>query len=275
MNGGKRRKILALSALFVVLVVLSHQVLFGKLFAYSPIRLGFTEHELSNVIVYLQDNSTYKRCEEIDALIPRVEEVHGLKFTHKPEVLIFRDSNAYLQRSTTKARYCAYPNGSLVVSPWAVQEASDGKISMEIYLSHELSHTLLYQHMGIANAYLFFPHWYLEGVAVYNSNQMGTSWYLSKAETYAYIRRGNFVPPEWFGSKKEDELQLTVQYRSTFAHCEFACMIDYLVESYGKDKFKRYQTELLESYRSDKVFKDVYGIDFGRFVEDFRTHAAL
>jgi hypothetical protein len=275
MNGGKRRRVFVLSTLIVLLVVLSHQMLFGKLFPYSPIKLGFTKHELSDVIVYLQDVSTYNRCEEINALIPRVERLHGLKFKHKPEVLIFRDSNTYLQRSTTKARYCAYPNGSLVVSPWAVQEASDGKISMEIYLSHELSHTLLYQHMGIANAYVFFPHWYLEGVAVYNSNQMGTSWYPSKAETYAYIRRGNFVPPEWFGTKKEDELQLTVQFRNTFAYCEFACMVDYLVERYGKDKFMRYQTELLESYQSDKVFKDVYGIDFGRFVEDFRAHVAL
>ena len=247
-------------------------MLFGKLFPYSPVKLGFTKHEFSNVIVYSQDASAYSEFQDIDSLIPHVETLHGLRFTHKPEVVIFQDSNTYLQRSITKARFCAYPNGILVVSPWAIQEASDGKISLAIYLSHELSHTLLYQHMGIANAYLFFPHWYLEGVAVYNSNQMGTSWYPSKGETYAYIRRGNFVPPEWFGTRKEDELQLNVQYRSTFAYCEFACMIDYLIERYGKARFMRYQTELLERYQSDKVFKDIYGIEFGTFVEDFRAH---
>jgi hypothetical protein len=227
------------------------------------------------VIVYVQNSSTYDKCPEIDSLIPCVERLHGLTFEQKPEVLIFQDSNAYLQRSTTKARYCAYPNGSLVVSPWAVREASDGKISMTVYLSHELSHILLYQHMGKANAYFFFPHWYLEGVAVYNSHQMGTSWYPSKAETYAYMRRGNFVPPEWFGTKKEEDLQLTVQHRSTFAYCEFACIIDYLIERYGKDKFMRYQTELLESHQPDNVFREVYGIEFVSFIEDFKAHVDL
>jgi hypothetical protein len=259
----------------VTLVVLSHQMLFGKLFPYSPVKLGFTKYEFSKVIVYSQDASAYDTFQDIDSLIPHVETLHGLRFTHKPEVVIFQDSNTYLKRSITKARFCAYPNGILVVSPWAIQEASDGKISLAIYLSHELSHTLLYQHMGIANAYLFFPHWYLEGVAVYNSHQMGTSWYPSKEETYAYIRRGNFVPPEWFGTTKEDDLRLNVQYKSTFAYCEFACMIDYLIERYGKARFMRYQTELLERYQPDKVFKDIYGIDFGTFVEDFKAHVDL
>jgi hypothetical protein len=275
MNRRTWRRTIALGGLFLALVITSHQMLFGKLFPYSPVKPGFTKHEYSHVIVYVQDPIADGAFQEIDSLIPHVEALHGLTFTQKPEVLIFRDSSTYLERSITKARYYAYPNGCLVVSPWAVREASEGRISMAVYLTHELSHTLLYQHMGLANAYVFFPRWYLEGVAVYNADQMGTSWYPGKAETYAYIRRGNFVPPEWFGTKKEDALQLDVQYRSTFAYCEFACMIDYLIERYGKAQFMRYQTALLESYRSEKVFKDVYGIDFGSFVEDFKAHVAL
>lgn len=270
MSSMKNSKKLITIALIIVLIVLSHQVLWGKLFPYSPLKLGFVKHELPNVIVYLQEGSTF-RHQKINGLIPIVEERHGLRFKHKPEVLIFSDSSTYEQRSATRARYYAYPNGSLVVSPWAVEEAAAGKISMEIYLTHELSHILLYQYMDVANAYFFFPRWFLEGVAVYSSGQIGTTWYPTKAETYEYIRQGNFVPPKWFGTRREQEVKLKVRYPSTFAYCEFACIIDYLIGHYGREQFSRYQMALLDSYHPDEVFKEIYGLDFDAFVEDFKA----
>lgn len=272
MSRRKRIRNIVVIALLVLLTACSQQLLWGKLFPYSPVKLGFAEHELANVIVYLQEGSTYA-YKRIDDLIPVVEERHGLRFARKPEVLVFCDSSTYEERSTTRARYCAYPNGSLVVSPWAVEEAAAGKISMEIYLTHELSHILLYQHMGTINAYFCFPRWFLEGIAVYHSHQMGTSWYPSKSETYEYIRQGNFVPPKWFGTKREEEVGLTVPYPSTFAYCEFACIIDYLIDRFGRERFAEYQAELLDGHDSDSVFKEVYGLDFDAFTQDFRAHA--
>jgi hypothetical protein len=40
-NGRKKRRAVVLSVLIVVLVVLAHQMLFGKLFPYSPVKVGF------------------------------------------------------------------------------------------------------------------------------------------------------------------------------------------------------------------------------------------
>lgn len=268
----KKTKLAIIGIVIIFTLIFSYQLLWGKLFSYSPAKIDFMKHDFSNVVVYVQNGTTYYDYKSIDTLISVIETFHGLKFIRKPEILFFCDSNSYLQRSITNARFYAYPNGSLVVSPWAVQEALDGKISMNIYLRHELSHTLLYQHMEFTVAYLFFPRWLLEGIAVYSTNQMGTSWYPSKEETYNYIRQGNFLPPEYFNTKREDEVKLDVKFKSTFMFSEFACIVDYLIESYGKEKFMQYTTQLLRSYHPNKTFKEVYGIDFEIFLFDFKQH---
>ena len=272
MNARMLRRTLPAGVLLVLLLVISYQLVWGKLFPYSPVRPGFTRHDLARAVVSVEEGSPFARFAEIDSLIVGVEQAHGLTFTARPHILIFADSSSYLRRSTTRARFCAYPNGSLVVSPWAVREAHEGTISMEIYLSHELSHTLLYQHMDAVNAYCCFPSWFMEGVAVYNARQMGTSWYPSREETYRLIRKGNFVPPDWFGTSREDGLQLTVPYRSTFAYSEFACLVDHLIERHGKEKFVQYMTGLLGTYRHDALFQDVYGMEFEAFIEEFKAH---
>lgn len=259
--------------LFVLLVLLlPYQLLWGKLFPYSPVKLGFEKFEFSNIVVYVQDGSATYNYKSLDTLIPSVEKFHNLKFVHKPELLFFRDADSYYQRTITKARFCAYPNATLVVSPWAVKEALDNEISMEIYIKHELSHTLLYEHMGFITAYFFYPRWLLEGIAVYSSNQMGTSWYPSKRDTYQYITHGSFLQPEYFNTKKEDEAKLKVKNKIAFIYSEFACIVDYLKKQYGKDKFQNYMVKLLDSWQPEKVFKDVYRIDFNTCLNDFKKY---
>ncbi len=256
--------------LLLLFMVLPYQFLWGKLFPYSPVKLGFEKFEFSNIVVYVQDGSETYDYKSLDSLIPSVENFHKLNFVNKPEIIFFRDANSYYQRTITKARFYSYPNGTLVVSPWAVKEALDNEISMEIYLKHELSHTLLYEHMGFITAYFFYPRWLLEGIAVFSSNQMGTSWYPSKNETYEYIRQGSFLPPEYFNTKKEDEVILNLKYKTAFVYSEFACIVDYLIENYGKDKFYEYMVKLFDSWHPEAVFKDVYGINFNTCLNDFR-----
>jgi hypothetical protein len=255
-----------------LLTVFCQQLLWGKLFPYAPIKIGFTKHVLQHVILFTQNGADASICETIDARISDIEHFHGLRFLHKPEILVFQDSLSYLSHAITKARFCAYPNGDIVVSPWAVREAQQGTISMETYLAHELSHSLLYQHMSFMTAYFFFPRWLLEGIAVCSVNQMGTSWYPSKSQTYEYIRQGNFMPPKYFDTGQEDQVPLNVPYRSTFAYSEFACVVDYLKEAHGSDKFAGYVTQLLDSSSPEQVFHDVYGNDFETCLQDFRRH---
>ncbi len=260
--------IIAIGTVFVSGIIV-YSFLFGKLFPYSPVIIGFSKNELTNTIVYIQKDTEHPDLRKIDSLIPNVENFHEWKFLKKPRIFIFKDKNSYYSRSPSKARFCAFYNGDLIISPWALKEAEAGKISLEIYLTHELSHCLLHQHSGMLRAFQY-PEWLLEGIAVYSSNQMGTSWYPSKDETYNYIQKGNFMPPEYFKTEKEDQINLDVQYRITFMYSEFACMVDYLIEKYGKDKFLSYMKELTTNSNNDTIFNNNYGIEFEKCIQDFR-----
>ncbi|MDK9706275.1 MAG: hypothetical protein OEL83_04420 [Desulforhopalus sp.] len=160
----KLRYAIAFGSLLILGLVV-YSFLFGKLFPYSPLIIGFSINELPNTIVYVQEGAEHPDLNKIDSLIPNVEKFHEWKFFKKPRIFIFKDKNSYHKRSISNTRFCAFYNGDLIISPWALQEAEKGEISLEIYLTHELSHCLLHQHSGISRAYNY-PEWLLEGIAV-------------------------------------------------------------------------------------------------------------
>lgn len=155
------------------------------------------------------------------------------------------------------------------MSPWALRESGEGRISLSIYVKHELSHVLILQHKGLFSKGKY-PKWLLEGIATYSANQMGTSFYPDREETYRAIAGGNFLPPFDFKTRREDQVKLEVRYRIPFMYSEFACLVDYLVMKYGKEKFILYMKGLIASDRHDEVFRQVYGMDFELFLNDFR-----
>ncbi|MCF8298346.1 MAG: hypothetical protein K9J13_12440 [Saprospiraceae bacterium] len=266
------KKIL-IGIIIIVFGFVGYLLLFSKLFTFSPIIIGFTKHELTNTIIYVQKGADYNDFIRIDTLIPSIENFHDLKFTPKPEIFIFRDSLNFIKRSFSKARFSAYPSGRLIISPWALKEDQKGIISLEIYVRHELSHVLLMQKMSYLESYQY-PAWLMEGIAVYSTNQMGTSFYPSKDETYHAMAQGNFLPPFDFKTNREDKTKFNVKYRITFMYSEFGCIVDFLVANYGKTKFLLYMKSLLKDNDHDKIFKQIYGIDFDKFLIDFRQFVA-
>jgi predicted SprT family Zn-dependent metalloprotease len=262
----------SLFGIAVILVgLLSYEILWGKLFPYSTIFIGFTKHELSNTVIYTQNGVEYKDFVRIDTLIPSVENFHELKFLSKPKIFIFRDSSNYIHRSLSNARFCTYYNGSIEMSPWALNEAMNGKISLEIYLRHELSHSLLHQHNGILNAHKY-PKWLAEGFAMYSANQMGTSLYPSKEKTYELIQQGNFMPPSYFRTNKEHKVKIEFKNNVAFMYSEFACIVDYLVITYGKEKVLKYIKRLLDNCNNKEVFIEEFGIDFYKVTLNFKKY---
>lgn len=255
----------------IILILLSYSFLYGKLFPYSPLKIGFTKYEQPNTVIYIQNGAEFTDFTKIDTLIPAVENFHQLKFISKPEIFIFRDSSSFISRSPSKARFCVFYNGRLVISPWALRESYEGKISLVIYLRHELSHTLIYQHTGIINA-IKYPKWLLEGIAVYSSNQMGTSFYPSRKETYELIRKGYFMPPEYYGTRDEEKIKLDFDNSIAFVYSEFACIVDYLIQKHGFEKFLTYMKQLIDNPDNNEVFKQIYNMDFGKFISEFKEY---
>jgi hypothetical protein len=256
-------------SILILMGIFVYTLLWGKLFPYSPVFIGFNKYELNNTIVYVQEGANFNEFKRIDTLTSSVEIFHELKFKSKPKIFIFRDSASYRQRSISKARFCSFSSGSLIISPWALEEDKKGIISLDIYLRHELSHVLIYNYTGLLGEFRY-PNWLLEGIAMYSTDQMGTSFYPDKATTYKYIRDGNFMPPEYFKTKKEDEVKLNVKYKIAFIYSEFACIVDYLINSYGKEKFIKYMKTLLNDNANDAVFKKAYLRNFKDIISDFK-----
>ncbi|MBN1387953.1 MAG: hypothetical protein JW965_05865 [Bacteroidales bacterium] len=252
-----------------VITIILWLFLFGKLFPYTPIILGFEKNELGNVIIYSQKGSEFQGVNGADTIITVVENFHNLQFKTKPELFIFRDSSSYIKHSPSKARFCTFPNSRIFITPWAMSEVLKGKISLEIYLKHELSHSLIFQHTGFLGA-LRYPDWLLEGLAVYSSNQMGTSSYPDKTRTYSLIAAGNYMPPGAYKTKIENDIILDVPDRINFIYSEFACIVDYLVTRFGRDKFIIYVKRIISEYNHEKVFEEIYGFKFENFLDDFR-----
>lgn len=242
--------------------------LFGKLFPFSPFTIGFEKHELNNITIYLENGSAFNDFDEIDTFTKDVETFHRLKFRDKPEIYVFSDKNSYYKKTITKARFIAYPNGTVMISPWAIDEARQGTISLEIYLKHELSHIILFQNMGLIASYKY-PQWLLEGIAVYSTNQMGTSCYPDKSMTYKILQKGNYFPPNYFKTAKEDDIILNIENPIAFKYSEFACIVDYLITTYGEEKFYQYMFGLFKNYNHNEVFKNIYKIEFQDFLIKF------
>ena len=269
----KRRKILysIVGISFIFTVVFTYEFLFGKLFAFSPLIIGFAKHELPHTIIHVQKAASYDGFRRLDTLVPAVEKFHEMTFTHKPEIIVFADSLAFISRSFSKARFSAYPSGRLLVSPWAVREDREGNISLEMYVRHELSHVLLMQHMSYLETYRY-PAWVMEGIAMYGAHQMGTSFYPGKDETYRAIADGNFLPPLDYKTKNEDKVTLKVKYPIAFTYSEFACIMDYLIATYGKDKMFLFMKKLMGNGNNDLVFMEVYHVAFPEVIRNFMKH---
>jgi hypothetical protein len=275
MNRNKKKVLYAAGLLVLILLgALAYSLIRGKLLPYSPVIIGFDRRELSHTIIYIQKGNQYTNYDWIDSIPAMVEAFHELQFKAKPKIFFFDNVVTYARRSISKARFCAYPNGAVVVSPWAQVENAEGKISMRVYLTHELSHSLLHQNSGLLACFQY-PKWLLEGIATYSSNQMGTFVYPSKAETYALIRQGNWLPPAIYGTSGEPGIKLAVKYRMTFLYSEFACIVDDLIARYGRERFLRYMKALIKDSRHDAVFKDSFGMDFDRYLEDFKNRIAF
>lgn len=269
-----RKRLIAIAGILILTGLLFYLLLFWKLFPYSPIIIGFEKHELTNSVIFAQKEVSFDDFETIDTLIPPIERFHELEYVTKPKIFLFSDSISYIRHSPSKARFCVFYNGRVFVTPRALREALNGEISLEIYLTHELSHSLLHQHAGLIKASKY-PEWLLEGIAVYSADQMGTSFYPSKDETYRLINSGNFMPPDLYRTKNEDTIVLEVENRIPFMYSEFACIVDCLIAEYGKGKFLTYMKSLIKSNDHDALFRQIYGVDFNAFLADFKSTVAL
>lgn len=271
---GLKKKILITIGLLSAALT-GYQLLWGFLFPLSPIIIGFEQKEFDRATIYYRKGIDISKYTVVDSLIKEVENFHQIGFKKKVKIFIFDSDKEFAKRTGTNTRFVTTPPyGRIFVSGKAKREIQESNIHMDVYLKHELSHSLLYQNMSMYRSQ-YYPGWLLEGVAMYSSNQMGADGYFTKEETFSKIRDGYFLnPDDWSTtllkpqSKNVKNFPLTNKY--WFIYSEFGCLVDDLIKNYGKEKFLQYMTDLLKEKDDKKVFKRIFGIQYNEYVNDFK-----
>lgn len=271
--GNKKKIIYTIGSILIALIV--YHSLWGLLFPLSPIIIGFDQKEFNRATIYYRKGIDISKYTMIDSLTEEVESFHRLGFKKKVKIFIFDSDKEFAKRTGINTRFVTTPPyGRIFVSGKAEKEIQEGKIHMDVYLKHELSHSLLQQHMSFYRSQ-YYPGWLLEGVAVYSSNQMGVDGYFTKEETFSKIRDGYFLnPDDWSTTllkpQSENVKNFPVTNKYWFIYSEFGCLVDDLIKNYGKERFLQYMTDLLKEKDDKKEFQRIFGIQHNEYVNDFK-----
>jgi len=263
-----------LAAILIFAGILLYQFLAARLLPYSPVIIGFHRQDYRRVQIYYQaqDISPFW---SIDSLVQAVERSHSLIFRRKVEIFICTSDRQYRRYTGSAARFITTPlYGRIFISARAFRDTVKGIIHLDTYLKHELSHSLLYQNMSLLHS-LRYPGWFMEGLATYSAGQMGVDGYLNPAETAAKIGEGYFAEPvDWgtvISSKGKTVTEITLENKFFFIYAEFALIISDLIQNYGKERLKELLMRSLDERDFDKLFFQIYRIDFESYIKRFRS----
>jgi hypothetical protein len=257
-----------------------YEIIFARLFPFSPIVLGFSRQEYASFIVYHHGQPESSQLAYVSDIVSAEENYHGLPFRSKPEIFLCRDDGEYHRLTGGRARFIA-TNGRLFVSHRAQTDARQGIIDLRIYVIHEMSHCLLQQHLSVLRS-AKMPRWVFEGVAMDCANQVGVGVYPSKAKVYDTVAQGIFCEPADFGTylsgEKGTALSCPLENKIAFFYSEFGCLVEFIRTSHGAQQYQAFLKDLGESpaFNVDRSFERVFGLKFpeeiARFKNETRKH---
>jgi hypothetical protein len=271
----KKKWAIVLLCLAVLALFAAYELLLGRLFPFSPVVLEFSRQEYVRAVVYHHQQPESSQLSYLDDLVVVEEKYHGMPFKWKPEIFLCRDDRQYRRLTGGKARFNAI-NGRLFVSQRAQEDARQGTIDLRTYLTHEMSHCLLQQHMPLLRS-LKMPRWLLEGTAMDCAGQVGVGIYPSKSTVYDAVARGLFCEPADFGTyldaEKGTAISLPVENKTAFFYSQFGCIVEFLRSSYGAQRYQAFLKDVVAGHglNVERSFERVYGTKLGKEIARFKT----
>jgi hypothetical protein len=271
-----KKRALAIFVVAAIALLVVYHLLFGRLFPFSPLVLGFSRQAFGGFVVYHHGQPESSRLTYLNDVVVMEEKYHGLLFKWKPEVFLCADDREYERLSGSKARFNAI-NSRLFVSRRALEDARNEVIDLSVYLTHELSHCLLQQHISLLKA-MEMPRWLMEGTAMDCAGQVGVGIYPSQSSVYESVAKGIFCEPEDFGScffeaEKGTALTCSIENKTAFFYSEFGCLVAFLRSSHGEQRYQAFLKDIVQSGTLDveRSFERVYGTKFSDEVERFKA----
>jgi hypothetical protein len=246
---------------------------FGWLAPYSPFLFGFEKMAYARADVYYHLGAETVFPEDVDRSILDMETKLGLNAKRRIDIMLCRsdNENSRLTGSTTRAKTFPF-FGRIVISRKLQDEVLGGELPLKPYIEHEIAHSLIMQHFS-GMAVVSFPGWLNEGLAVWASDQFGKARYYSRAQVAECMSRGYYYDPRWWKHPWQMEPRQSLEFpladKYYFIYAEFGCMVEDLMNTYGRDRFDIYFHDLLKGGREDRVFRAVFGVDFEDYLRSF------
>ncbi len=271
----KKKKIIAIAFLISILIFVAFSFAYGRLLPFSPVIFGFEHKSYEKVGVYYHKGDNSPLMDGIDKFLSPIEKIHNLKFQKKVDILLCKSDTEKKRLTGSLTRAQTFPlKGRIIISKRLQKEALKGIKPFDVYLKHELSHSLTEQNMSFSRS-LTFPGWFNEGLAVYSANQFGKGGYFGKREVSEHIAQGIFFHPHWWVHPLQQEPIESKEFKLKkgkypFIYSEFGCIVDDLINTYGRSLFIVYYHQLLKNKENDQLFKKIFGISFSVYLDDFK-----
>jgi hypothetical protein len=279
----KKKWIVAALSVAALLLLAVYELFFGRLFPFSPVVIGFSREERDNCVVYHHGQPELPQLSYLSDVVTMEEKYHGMSFGSKPEIFFCKNDSEFRRLSGGKARFIAI-NGRVFVLKHAQEDARQGQIDLRTYLTHEMSHGLLQQHMSLLRC-AKMPRWLVEGVAMDCAGQVGIGVYPAKSEVYQAVAQDIFCEPADYGTFLSGErgtaISCPLTNKSAFFYSQFGCMVEFLRSSYGTQRFQAFLMDVVKSHSLsvedsfEAVFGESLADEVARFKNETKKPTAL
>ncbi|HPO13078.1 MAG TPA: hypothetical protein PLI09_06500 [Candidatus Hydrogenedentes bacterium] len=261
------RTVLSLSlrlALFVIAAALVYHLLWGRLFAWSPVKLGYKSLPFQRADIILpNDWSLPPELQNADGIFADCENFHGLRFNKHITIILAKTPEVARRCSGVRGAACAFQTGTVIfLSPTKIL-ANGRKLTDQ--LKHECSHALLDQNTSLYCGFNI-PEWFFEGLAIFYGNPHDN--YTGNTFLELAVDRGYFfdVLGPYDTLKKVPE-----QYRYGFKHSEFRCFVEYLAAKYGIKTILAYAKDLIQDPWAERaLFERHFNKKLETVADEFR-----
>lgn len=186
-----------------------------------------------------------------------VEQTHGAKFTHAPQLFVCH-TNCFTTFVPVSKEVAAAQFADAVFMNDEVLKLREQQRDMPVenFLTHELAHLLLYQHVGPV-AYARVPSWFREGIAVAVSNGAGAE-ACTPIEAAQNILAGKNFDPAEVGSLFRDRTASSYGLRPSIFYRQAGMFVEYLRER-NPTAFQAALKDILNGQDFQESFGRAYG----------------
>lgn len=252
------------ATLLLVVTGLIYMLLWGRLFPWSPVKLGYRQVSFSKAVVVLPKNwEVPAELRDFDSLFSDCERFHTLSFKKRIMIILAKTQEHAHRFGGTDSAALALETGTVIIL--VPDKIETNKRKLVDQLKHECSHALLFQNTSLFNAFRI-PEWLREGLAIYYGNPRDN--YVGESFIKLAVDDGYFfdVLGPYDSLRKVPD-----SFRRGFRHSEFRCFVEFLADGYDINTVTRYARDLIHDPKSEQpLFRKHFGMDLDVAAREFQ-----